>query len=109
MAAGPPLTWELSSLIMVATNPQPTPAAIPSKAARRPGDAARPPRAPDAAIASDTTASVAPAASHHEAAGACACPPDGDAAARKMATPADMATAGSHSRGPTRPGWAAAR
>src|ERR1700757_2346680 len=99
MAAGPPPTWELSSLMTVATNPQPTPDAIPSKAARRPGDAPRPAplRAPDAAIASDTTTSVAPAASHHEAAGACACPPDGDAAARKMATPADMATAGSHS------------
>ena len=75
-----------------AMNPQLTPVAMPRKAARR---VAEPPL--DAATAAPATAAVARPPSHHDKAGACGWPCDGEAARRNTLTPADIATAASHS------------
>src|SRR5277367_5369384 len=85
MAAGPPETCELSSLITAATKPQVMPVATPRKAARRDGD---PPARSANAMTIATTTRVTTAVSHHRPAGAWSRPPDGAAARRKTLIPA---------------------
>ena len=99
MAAGPPETCELSSLITAATKPQVMPVAMPRKAARRDDD---PPVRSETAMAIATAARVAAAASHHRPAGAWSRPPDGAAARRKRLIPAHMTATASQSRPRTR-------
>ena len=95
MAAGPPETCELSSLITAATKPQVMPVAMPRKAARRDDE---PPARSEHAMAIATSARTTAAASHQRPAGAWSRPPDGDAAPRKTLIPAHMTATDSQSR-----------
>ena len=83
-----------------ATKPQAIPVAEPSSAARREGVApGRFPILKATATAASTTPSVTSPASSHEEPAACSRPPDAEASRKNTATPADIATAPSQSRG----------
>src|SRR5579863_4780002 len=95
----PAPVWELSSLITAATNPQEIPVATPRVAALRAGDGAAPRRMGVNAtmVATRASPSAETPANHHEAAGACRCPPDGLAVKRKTPSPIAMAAAANQS------------
>src|SRR5579863_4569634 len=90
---------ELSSLITAARNPHEIPVATPSVAALRAGDGDVPRRRGVNAtmVATSARPRAEIPANHHEAAGACRCPPEGLAVKRNTPRPAAMAAAANQS------------
>src|SRR5580693_7800791 len=94
-------TWELSSLMTAATNPQAMPADTESRAALPAGDSPRPRRTgsiDSAATAPAAPNVAAPARIHIQAVARVVDPPDGSARNKKPPRPTAMPAAASQSR-----------